>query len=235
VKGSLKERSSDLIEKKFIQSILEGQYKTNEPLLSERELAAYFSVGRPTVREALQRLERDGWVTIRKGMPAIVNDYWKHGNLMTIVNILRYHEEIPDEFIHYMLELRISLAPTYVKDAVIHHPLRVISLFANLEDLQDDAKSYAIFDWEIQQNLAQLSPNPIYLLIMNSFKDFYIQMAQKYFLEPAHRKITRDYYDDLLDSILIGEIHTTEQVTKNIMEKSLLLWKTKVNKGSEIR
>lgn len=231
----MKERSSDLIEKKMIQLILKGEYNANEPLLPERELAVHFAVGRPTIREVLQRLERDGWVTVRKGLPAIVNDYWKHGNLMTIVNILNSYEEIPDEFIHYVLELRISLTPAYAIDAVHHHPLKVISLFASLEDLQDDAAAYANFDWELQQKLAGLASNPIYLLILNSFKEVFLRMAEKYFSEPTHRQLTRDYYEELLESLFQKEIEKTEITIKDMMKKSLELWqmRTKVSEPNE--
>jgi GntR family transcriptional regulator, negative regulator for fad regulon and positive regulator of fabA len=228
---TVKERSSDIIAGKLIQSILEGHIKVHEPLQSERELATRFQAGRPTIRESLQRLERDGWITGRKGMPAIVNDYWKQGNLMTIVNILEHQEEVPDEFIHHMLELRISLTPTYFRDALHHNRLKVISLFVPLEEVQDDARSYADFDWQLQQNVAKLSANPIYLLILNSFKDFYVKMAVKYFSEPDHRKASLDYYEKLLDFILKGDIEKAEHLIKEMMETSLRLWKHKMNGG----
>ncbi|WRP08773.1 GntR family transcriptional regulator [Rossellomorea aquimaris] len=228
----LKERSSDNIRSQLIQSILEGHIKFHQPLQSERELATRYQVGRPTIREALQRLERDGWITGRKGMPAVVNDYWKQGNLMTIVNILAHQEEVPDEFIHHMLELRISLTPTYFRDALHHNKLKVISLFVPLEEVQDDARSYADFDWQLQQSVAMLSANPIYVLILNSFKDFYRRMAEKYFSEPDHRKASRDYYEKLLDFILNGDIEQAERLIKEMMETSLRLWKQKMNGGS---
>jgi len=228
----MKERSSDIIAGKLIQSILEGHIKVHESLQSERELATRFQVGRPTIREALQRMERDGWITGRKGMPAVVNDYWKQGNLMTIVNILEHQDEVPDEFIHHMLELRISLTPTYFRDALHQHRLKIITLFVPLEEVQDDARSYADFDWQLQQNVAKLSANPIYLLILNSFKDFYKRMAEKYFSEPDHRKASRDYYEKLLDFILKGDMEEAERLINEMMETSLRLWKQKMNGGS---
>ncbi len=227
----MKERSSEMIGKKIIQSILEGEFSINEQLQPERDLATLFNVGRPTIREALQRLERDGWITIRKGLPAIVNDYWKQGNLMTIVNILQYHEEVPDEFIKYMLELRISLSPTYVKDAVVHNRVRVISLFVPLDELLNDAGSYADFDWNLQLGIAKLSSNPIYLLILNSFKDIYKKMAEKYFWNPEHRRKSYHYYAELLDAVLKGDVEATETITRKMMEASLILWSDKVKEG----
>ncbi|MGR3766277.1 GntR family transcriptional regulator [Rossellomorea sp. NS-SX7] len=221
----MKERASDTIGKTIIGSILEGTCSINEPLQPERELASRFNVGRPTIREALQRLERDGWITIRKGMPAVVNDYWKQGNLMTIAAILEHHEDIPDEFIHHMLELRISLTPSYVRDAVSRHRVKVISLFADVEELDDDAESYAEFDWDLQLRTARLSPNPIYLLILNSFKEVYKKMAVKYFSDASLRKASRSYYNELLEAVLKGDVEGAETLTKAMMEKSLSLWK----------
>ncbi|MCA0172954.1 GntR family transcriptional regulator [Bacillus sp. RAR_GA_16] len=225
------ERSSEKITKQLIRSILEKEWRTNHPLPPERELATHYQVGRPTIREALQRLERDGWVTIRKGAPAIVNDYWKRGNLMTIVNILQHHDEIPDEFIVYMLELRITLTPAYVRDALLHHRLQMISLFIPLQELTDDPKSYAEFDWKLQKSVAELSPNPVFLLILNSFENIYGKMAEKYFLEPSHRKASKKYYEQFLEATLKGDLHCAETLTKQMMVTSLELWKIKMNGG----
>lgn len=223
----MKLRSSELICKKIISAILEGEYKINEPLLPERDMAVKFHVGRPTIREALQCLERDGWIAARKGMPAVVNDYWSHGNLMTIVDILQCYDEIPNVFIEYMLGLRIAITPIYMKEAAVHNRLKVLALFAKLDELQDDAKSYAAFDWALQQNLAQLSPNPIYRLLINSFAEIYIRMAEKYFGEQHHRIVSKQYFDDLVSSLLKGNVEETEQIAKTMMEKSLSLWKKK--------
>lgn len=227
----MKERSSEKITKQLIHSILEREWSANDPLPPERELATHYQVGRPTIREALQRLERDGWITIRKGAPAIVKDYWKHGNLMTIVNILQHQDEIPDEFIVYMLELRITLTPAYVRDALLHQRLQMISLFIPLQELTDDPKSYADFDWKLQKSIAELSSNPIFLLILNSFQDIYSKMAEKYFLESSHRKASKHYYEQFLEATLKGDLDQAQSLTKEMMTTSLELWKTKMNGG----
>lgn len=222
-----KERSSDLVEKQIVNAILAGEYPVGSTLLSERELAKAFEVGRPTVREALQRLERDGWVTCRQGHPAIVNDYWRRGNLTTLVNIVQNHEAVTDEFITYLLELRISLAPSYIRDAVQHHQPKTVALLAHLERLADEADGYAAFDWELQRNLASLSPNPVYLLILNSFNSFYIPMARRYFSMEEHRRLSMTYYNELLAVALQGDAVEAENIAKKTMEKSLSLWKSR--------
>ncbi|QED49900.1 GntR family transcriptional regulator [Cytobacillus dafuensis] len=220
-----KERSSDKIENELIRSILSGVYSVGSTLPPERELAKEFGVGRPTIREALQRLGRGGWITGRKGMPAIVNDYWSNGNLTTLVNIVENHQSVTDEFIKYLLEVRSSLTPTYIRDAVTCNQPKVVALLANLEQLEDRAESYAKFDWDLQKRCAGLAANPIFLLILNSFDSIYVDMAKRYFSIKEHRELSFNYYQDLLKASLKGDAMEAERLSKTTMEKSLALWK----------
>ncbi|RIW28966.1 GntR family transcriptional regulator [Bacillus salacetis] len=218
----------------MITNILQGEYAANTSLLPERELADAYDVGRPTIREVLQRLERDGWITVRKGMPAIINDYWKNGNLMTIAKILSFYEDIPDTFIRNLLELRITLAPAYISDAVSHHLLKVISLFSEWEDLQDDPKSFAAFDWNLQHSMAGMSPNPIYLLILNSFRDVYLKVGERYFSHENHRQVSLNYYHSFLEALLNRKVEEADRLTKDVMKRSLDLWDEKQVEGENL-
>ena len=224
-----KERSSDKIEKEVITAILTGVYSIGSALPPERELAKEFSVGRPTIREALQRLERSGWISGRKGMPAIVNDYWRSGNLTTLVNIIENYHTVTDEFILYLLELRSSLAPTYIRDAITFNQPKVVALLANLEQLEDHADSFATFDWGLQQSFARLAPNPIFLLILNSFNSIYVKMAKKYFSAKEYRRLSLSYYQELLSIALKGDAQEAERLSKATMEQSITLWKNRKN------
>lgn len=229
----MKERSTDIIEKRLVKAILDGEYKTHDALPSERELALHYEAGRPAVREALQRLERDGWITIRKSTPALVNDYWKDGNLSTIVNILKCYDHIPPEMIEHMLELRVALTPVYIRDAAEHNQIKTLSLFSGADQLEDDAAAYARFDWDLQQNLARLCSNPMYLLIINSFKDIYLLMAVQYFEDSQHRYASRQYYSELMAAILKGDYEKAEMQSRGMMRESLRLWKNKRGAGCE--
>lgn len=222
-----KERSSDKIASVLIKAILDGIYAVGSTLPPERELAKEFAVGRPTIREALQRLERGGWIEGRTGMPAVVNDYWHDGNITTLVNIIENHQTITDEFILYLLELRSSLTPAYIRDAVTFNQPKVVALLANLEQLEDRAESYAAFDWALQKRCAALAVNPIYLLILNSFDSIYLDMAEIYFSVKDHRELSFNYYHELLKAALKGDAMEVEQLTKTTMEKSLALWKNR--------
>ncbi len=58
---------SDVIEQRLEHLILEGILRPGEKLLPERKLAKQFNVSRPSLREAIQRLEAKGFLLCRQG------------------------------------------------------------------------------------------------------------------------------------------------------------------------
>ncbi len=224
-----KERSSDKIERNLANAIMAGEYPIGSSLPAERELAKKFGVGRPTVREALQRLRGDGWITGRQGQSAIVCDYWRDGNVTTLVNIVKHHDTVTDDIIIHLLELRKALTPVYIRDAIEQNRPKVIALLANLEELQDGADCYASFDWDLQKSLAGLAKNPIYLLILNSFNSFYLNLAKRYFSVVQNRKLSLQYYRRLLKAALNGDSFEAERIVQETMQESLVLWRAREN------
>lgn len=225
----VKMRATDKVEKLFIRKVWNGDYTPGSLVSSERELALEFDVGRPVIREVMQRLERDGWLTIRSGKRAVVNDYWKEGNLMTLNNLLADEDNIPNEFIIHLLELRKSLSPAYVKDAVNTKVLTVVALLRESEDVSDEPQAFAEFDWYLQRGLAAASPNPIYLLILNSFHQLYIKMATHYFHYEHARQASRKYYRDLMETALSKDGERAEILVKEMMEESIEMWKQQMD------
>lgn len=60
-------RLSDTIYGKLLDEIMAGRFSAGDRLPTENQLAQRFSVSRPVVREALQRLQTDGVVISRQG------------------------------------------------------------------------------------------------------------------------------------------------------------------------
>jgi len=225
------DRSSDQVENKLVSAVLKGDFPPGSFLPPERELAARLGVARPTLREALRRLERDGWFTARKGQSTAVNDIWQHGNLNTLVNIVQNADRFPREFIVYLLEVRSALAPSFVRDAVERNPVRVVASLAESDELEDNPDAYASFDWKLQKKLARLSDNPVYLLILNSFDSIYFQLARAYFSKKEHRLASQKFYQRLLDASMASNHEEAAKITRETMEESIKLWKNNKNEG----
>ena len=74
-------KPAELAEGQILDGIISGLFPAGKALPSERELAVELKVTRPTLREVLQRLARDGWLDIRHGKPTLVRNYMEDGNL----------------------------------------------------------------------------------------------------------------------------------------------------------
>ncbi|WED22359.1 pyruvate dehydrogenase complex transcriptional repressor PdhR [Vibrio sp. JC009] len=84
---------SDVIEKELERLILEGTYSAGQQLPPERELAKQFDVSRPSVREAIQRLEAKKLLSRRQGGGTFVSDTLWSGFSDPLLNLLSNHKE----------------------------------------------------------------------------------------------------------------------------------------------
>lgn len=214
----------DHAERTLITAILEGQFPPGSALPGERDLAAQLGITRPTLREALRRLERDGWITIQHGKPTLVNDFWRDGGLTVLNGIVRYSKQLPDNFVINLLRVRLDMAPTYTRLAVECDPDAVIALLDQHESLDDTPEAYAAFDWKMHRLLTTASGNPIYALILNGFKDFYEELARVYFALPEARQASRAYYRVMREAAQRRDGDQAENSTRFIMQASILLW-----------
>lgn len=217
-------RPAELTEQRLIEAFLEGEFPVGTTLPGERELAGHLRVTRPTLRSALQRLARDGWLTIQQGKPTRVNDFWWDGNLNVLGSIVRYGRRRPPDFVPNLLAVRLALAPAYTRAAVQRDPELVVHLLAQYPHLEENPAVYATADWQLHRHLIRASGNPIYMLIFNGFSDFYVAMAQPYFENPRARAASQRFYRDLLAAARDGNAHAAADVAYRAMNESITLW-----------
>ncbi len=217
-------RPAEVAETRLISAILEGRFGINSTLPAERELATMLGVTRPTLREALQRLARDGWVEIRQGRPTRVRDYWREGNLGVLGAIAQRQDLLPPSFVPNLLQVRILLAPTYTRLAFENALPRVVALLEGLSDLPDTPEAFAEHDLRLHTQFTLLSNNPVFTLILNGFGDLYLDMARRYFAAPEARAHSRAFYRQLLAAARVGQAQQAEAITLAVMQDSLRLW-----------
>ena len=210
-------------EQSLIIAIMDGEFPPGSTLPAERELAVRLGITRPTLREALQRLERDGWLVIQQGKPTCVNDIWVNGGLNVLSALVRSDQELPADFIPNLLAVRLVLAPAYTRAAIQNHPELVLDCLKAAHDLESSPAAYAAFDWQLHHTLTIASGNPIYTLILNGFAGFYEQMAQRYFRREEARGASSAFYTALREAVDSGDAAQAEAVTRNVMQDSLSL------------
>jgi GntR family negative regulator for fad regulon and positive regulator of fabA len=217
-------RPAALTEQRLIQAFLQDEFPAGGTLPGERDLAVQLGVTRPTLREALQRLARDGWITIRQGRPTRVNDFWWEGNLNVLGAIVRHSESVPAQFVPNLLAVRLALAPAYAHAAVRHRPEEIASFLAPYLSLNDTSEAFARADWELHLALIRAAGNPIYMLIYNSFSDFYVEMARTYFDRQKTRTASRQFYRELLTAAQDSDPAAAQAAAHRAMTQSITLW-----------
>jgi GntR family negative regulator for fad regulon and positive regulator of fabA len=219
------QKPAEVAESRLITAILDGHFPIGDSLPPERELAGQLGVTRPTLREALQRMARDGWVDIQHGRSTRVRDYWREGNLGVLSGIARFPQHAPDDFIPNLLTIRLLMAPTYFRQSAERDPRSTISLVQQSVAAAETPAALAQVDWRLHHQMTVLSGNPIFSLILNGFKGLYGQMALFYFELEEARDHSRSFYRDLLSATEGDDPTLVEELTRKTMTESCALWR----------
>lgn len=217
-------KPADLTESRLIEAILDNTFPVNSLLPPERELAEMLGVTRPTLREALQRLSRDGWIEIHHGKSTRVRDYLREGNLLILGAMTHFQKYLPANFVPNLLHIRLLIAPEYTRLATQHSPSEVIRLLESMQGTPDTAEDFTHVDLELHYRLTILSNNPIFTLILNGFGDLYRSMGLIYFSTSQSRDHSRSFYKKLLSAVVSNDAFMAEQVTRQVMRDSIDLW-----------
>lgn len=217
-------RPAEIAEQRLLEAILGGRFAINSSLPGERDLAAQVGVTRPTLREALQRLARDGWLDIQHGKPTRVRDYWREGSLAVLATLAQSELHQPTDFIAHLLEIRLLLGPAYARQAVQAAPQEIAALLADSQSLADTPAAFARFDWNLHSHLTHWAANPIFPLLMNGFEKLAVTMGERYFAFEECRAHSRGFYAALRECAEQRDPARAEAVMRETMQASLALW-----------
>jgi len=221
------QKPAEIAEKRLLDAILSGHFPVNSFLPGERDLADQVGVTRPTLREALQRLSRDGWLEIQHGKPTRVRDYWQEGTMGVLSRLAQMPSQQSSDFVAHLLEIRILLAPAYTRQAMEAASSEIAELLIKYKNIKDTPQAFSAADWELHHLLTLRAKNPIFRLLLNSFQSLYHVMAEHYFISEESRERSRVYYTELLNCAKKNAFLKAETLTRDVMSESLVLW----NKG----
>ncbi|MCP3922069.1 MAG: GntR family transcriptional regulator [Desulfobacterales bacterium] len=215
-------KPAEFVENSLITDIISGVYPKNSKLPGERVLAEKTGVTRPTLREALQRLSRDGWVTINHGKSTIVNDFWEKGGLGILRTLIKYIDLMPDNLLSSMLEFRTILFPEIAELAYKRKPEAIINYLDGFKQI-DDPEKFSEFDWNLQLEMARCSQNPLFPLIVNDFTTPFNHLAKIYFRYKKARDVSSIYYKTIRDAFTEKD-SDVKNIVREVMINSNLIW-----------
>lgn len=213
-------------EKYIVRSIWDNKFPPGSILPAERELSELIGVTRTTLREVLQRLARDGWLTIQHGKPTRVNNFWETSGLNILETIAELNPDGFPELVDQLLSARSNVSAIYFKGAIRNNPDKAIDILAQIHTLEDTAQSYADFDYQLQHTLAFSSGNPLYVLILNGFKGLYSRVGRYYFSSSDARALALDFYKQLEVLAQDGNYHEVTSLMRNYGINSGVMWQS---------
>ena len=217
-------KPAEVAETRLLEAILDSTFPIDSNLPGERDLAAQIGVTRPTLREALQRLARDGWLDIQHGKTTRVRDYWHEGSLAVLKALAQSPQHQSPDFVAYLLEIRLLLAPTYTRQALAKSCAEVSAFLQPTNQFDENPTAFAQFDWRLHFLLTQLAGNPVFRLLLNSFESTYALMAERYFSFEECRGHSRTFYAALLGCAESCDLDAAETLARETMQGSLDLW-----------
>lgn len=212
-------------EEYIVESIWSGRFPPGTILPAERELSELIGVTRTTLREVLQRLARDGWLTIQHGKPTKVNNYWDTCGVNILQTLARLDQEGISDLIDNLLAARTNLSAVFIRGAIKNNAEQVIDIVNQaIDNGADNGKDFAALDYQMSHDLAFASGNKVFVLTMNGFRSFYSRIGGYYFSYQKAHQLAINYYRQLLDLAKSGDFGQVYSVVRNYGVESGAIW-----------
>ncbi|GLR69672.1 fatty acid metabolism transcriptional regulator FadR [Agaribacter marinus] len=211
-------------EEYIVESIWSGRFPPGTILPAERELSELIGVTRTTLREVLQRLARDGWLTIQHGKPTKVNNYWETCGLNILETLARLDQEGQPQLLDNLLSARTNLSAVFIRGAFRQNPDECRKIIERHKDVSDEGEAFSHNDYQMHHDLAFASNNPVYVLMMNGFRTIYARIGSQFFSSESARLVARNYYQNLLDVLDSGESDRVVGVVRKYGVESGKIW-----------
>ncbi|MCV2885109.1 fatty acid metabolism transcriptional regulator FadR [Aestuariibacter sp. AA17] len=210
-------------EEYIVESIWSGRFPPGTILPAERELSELIGVTRTTLREVLQRLARDGWLTIQHGKPTKVNNYWETCGLNILETLARLDQDGISELVDQLLAARTNLSAVFIRGALRNNAQEAIAILSRAV-ASEDGKGFADHDYRLNHDLALASGNKVFVLMMNGFRSFYARIGGYYFSFEKSRELAKDYYKKLVELAETGEYDQVPLVVRKYGIESGKIW-----------
>jgi GntR family transcriptional repressor for pyruvate dehydrogenase complex len=211
---------ADTIAERLEQMILEGALKPGERLLPERELAQRFEVSRPTLREALDKLERKGLFTSDRGGATRVAPLLGERFTAPLAAAMANRPETTYDYLEFRAIVEGQAAALAAIRATDVDRETISRCFARMEKAHtsENAADEAEADADFHHAVYEASHNVVMLHIMRSLSDmlrsevFYNRA--KLYQRKGVRRLLLDQHRQVHDAVMAGDSQAARQVSE---------------------
>ncbi len=200
-----KRKLSDLVEERLLGLIKGGDLKPGDLFPSERELMEKYDVGRPAIREAMQRLQRMGLVTIRHGeRPRVATPSLDHaiGELgETMRHLLAHSQESLEHLKQARLTFEMEMARIAARLRSEVDLVALRSIFAEQRAAANNPVEFLRLDGQFHKGIATASGNPIFISLAGAMFEWLSSFHAHVVRSPGLEHLTLNEHEAILNAI----------------------------------
>lgn len=208
------QKLADTIAEHLEKLILEGSLRPGEKLLPERELAARFDVSRPSLREALDKLEAKGLLTSGKGGATFVAPLLGSAFTEPLSTVLQTRPETTFDYMEFRCIVEGSAAYLAALRATDVDRQLLKECFEAMERAhsKDDPSEEADVDADFHLALYEASHNVVMLHIMRSLsvmlRNDVFYNRNKLYQRPGVRDLLLEQHRAVFEAVMAGDTET---------------------------
>lgn len=219
---------SDQIQERLIEMIRAGGLAPGDILPSERELMARYRVGRPAIREAMQRLQHVGLVEIRHGerprvaRPSIASLVDQVG--MSIRHLLDHSDASLDHLKEARTELEARMAGIAAARRADDDIRRLREIVDDQAAARADTERFLDLDAAFHRDIAAISGNPIFEVLTRGVFDWMRAFHVDFVRKPGLEDLTIAEHRVILEAIAAGDGPAAATAMKAHLERANALY-----------
>ncbi|MEO1611383.1 MAG: FCD domain-containing protein, partial [Pseudomonadota bacterium] len=205
------EKVSTTVLRQIEMLILQGVLRPGARLPAERELAARLDVSRPTVREALAKLEEKGLIAVRPGGGAFVAEVLGSAFAPPLIELFATHDAALFDYLEFRRDLEGLAASRAATRATEADKDVIRSVFERMKDAHTEKSpdAEAAIDAEFHMAIFEAAHNVVMLHMARSLYEllrrgvFYNRRAT--YAEQDSRDQLLAQHEAIHDAVLSGE------------------------------
>lgn len=206
---------ADVVADRLEQLILEGVLRPGEKLAPERELALKLDVSRPSLRDALSRLEAKGLVTTGKGGTHIAA--FLRPITEPLAALFADSPRATDDYFEYRRGIEAQAAGLAARRATPQDRAAISAIMARMEKAHAaaDVAAEAAADTELHIAVYEAAHNVVLLHVMRSLVDLLrrnvMYHREQLYGRPGVRSALLDQHRAIAEAVLAGDPRRAEE------------------------
>ncbi|MCD8365065.1 MAG: FadR family transcriptional regulator [Clostridiales bacterium] len=160
-------RASEEIYEQIRQLILNGDIRPGEHLPSERNMMEMMQRSRPTIREAMRVLEREGYIKIQSGSSgAVVQELSVDNAVQTLETVIQFQKLTIEEILEFRLTTECDAASFAAMRRTERDLADMEEAVKQSEEAVENPEEFISCDLQFHQIVARASGNAMYGIVL---------------------------------------------------------------------